>query len=185
MFICFFINFWRCSTIGKELLINDEIRAAEVRVIGSDGSQLGVMSGKEAKRLAYEKDLDLVEIAPQGKPPVCKIMDYGKYKFEQAKREKEARKNQKIVDTKEVRFSPSIDDHDFQTKFNNAVKFLKAGDKVKVSVRVRGREMQHTSIGQQLLTKFSEQIKEYGSVDRPPKMEGRSMVMFISPVASK
>ena len=177
----FFINFWRCSTIGKELLINDEIRAAEVRVIGSDGSQLGVMSGKEAKRLAYEKDLDLVEIAPQGKPPVCKIMDYGKYKFEQAKREK----NQKIVDTKEVRFSPSIDDHDFQTKFNNAVKFLKAGDKVKVSVRFRGREMQHTSIGQQLLTKFSEQIKEYGSVDRPPKMEGRSMVMFISPVASK
>lgn len=181
----FFIIFWRCSTIGKELLINDEIKASEVRVIGNDGSQLGVMSSKDAKKIAYERDLDLVEIAPQGNPPVCKIMDYGKYKFEQAKREKEARKNQKIVDTKEVRFSPSIDDHDFQTKFNSAVKFLKSGDKVKVSVRFRGREMQHTSIGQQLLTKFSEQIKEYGVVDRPPKMEGRSMVMFISPVAKK
>ena len=180
-----FIFIWRCSTIGKELLINEEIRHAEVRVIGNDGSQLGVMSSKDAKRLAAERDLDLVEIAPQGNPPVCKIMDYGKYKFEQSKREKEARKNQKVVDIKEVRFSPSIDEHDFQTKFNSAVKFLKSGDKVKVSVRFRGREMQHTSIGQQLLTKFSEQIKEYGTVERMPKMEGRSMVMFISPVVQK
>ena len=180
-----FIFIWRCSTIGKELLINEEIRHSEVRVIGDDGSQLGVMSSKDAKRIAAERDLDLVEIAPQGNPPVCKIMDYGKYKFEQSKREKEARKNQKVVDIKEIRFSPSIDDHDFQTKFNNAVKFLKAGDKVKVSVRFRGREMQHTSIGQQLLTKFSEQVKEYGTVDRMPKMEGRSMVMFVSPVVQK
>lgn len=169
----------------KEQQINGDIRDREVRVIGENGEQLGIMSASEANSVAEEKGLDLVKISPTAVPPVCKIMDYGKYKFEQAKREKEARKNQKIVDTKEVRFSPSIDDHDFQTKFNNAVKFLKAGDKVKVSVRFRGREMQHTSIGQQLLTKFSEQIKEYGSVDRPPKMEGRSMVMFISPVASK
>ena len=164
MFICFFINFWRCSTIGKELLINDEIRAAEVRVIGSDGSQLGVMSGKEAKRLAYEKDLDLVEIAPQGKPPVCKIMDYGKYKFEQAKREKEARKNQHVVEIKEVRMSPSIDVNDFNVKMRNAIKFLSDGNRVKITVRFRGREMAHTEIGKELLLKFAEGCAEVAAM---------------------
>lgn len=165
--------------------MNDEIREKEVRVIGSDGEQLGIMSGNAAKTLAAEKDLDLVMIAPQGKPPVCKIMDYGKYKFELAKREKEARKNQKVVEVKEVRLSPSIDTHDFETKLNNVLKFLKSGDKVKVSVRFRGREMQHTALGKTLLDRFKEGVEEFGIVDRPPKMEGRSMVMFIAPVAKK
>lgn len=165
--------------------MNDEIREKEVRLIGPDGAQLGIMSGAAAKQMALEKDLDLVMIAPQGKPPVCKIMDYGKYKFELAKREKEARKNQKTVEVKEVRMSPSIDTHDFETKLGNAVKFLKSGDKVKVSVRFRGREMQHTALGKTLLDRFQEGIQEVGSVERPPKMEGRNMVMFIAPAVQK
>ena len=154
-------------------------------MIGPDGEQLGIMNGADAKRLAVEKDLDLVKIAPQGKPPVCKIMDYGKYKFELAKREKEAKKNQRVIDIKEVRLSPSIDEHDYQTKLNNAIRFLKAGDKVKVAVRFRGREMQHTSLGQALLIRFSEAIVEYGTVERMPKLEGRSMIMFIAPKVPK
>ena len=181
MFICFFINFWRCSTIGKELLINDEIRAAEVRVIGSDGSQLGVMSGKEAKRLAYEKDLDLVEIAPQGKPPVCKIMDYGTYKVELAKRDRETKKNQKVVNIKEIRLSPSIDTNDFNTKVNHTLKFLKSGDKVKITVRFRGREVNHSSLGKVLLDKFAEAIEDVAVVEKNAKLEGKNMFMVIAP----
>ena len=165
---------------NKELLINEEIRDKEVRVINDDGSQLGVLSAKEALEIAYSKDLDLVKIAPQGNPPVCRIMNYGKYKFEQAKREKEAKKNQKTIEVKEVRMSLNIDTHDFNTKVNNAIKFLKSGNKVKVSVRFRGREMAHTNLGNDLLDRFKDACEEYGSVDKMPKMEGRSMVMFIS-----
>ena len=162
-------------------MINEEIRDKEVRLIDSDGSQLGIVTAKEAQRIAYEKNLDLVKIAPQAKPPVCKIMDYGKYKFEAAKKEKEARKNQKIVAIKEVRLSPSIDDHDFQTKARNAIKFLSSGDKVKVSVRFRGRELHHASLGEEILKKFADAISGVGTIDKLPKLEGRSMTMFVLP----
>lgn len=165
---------------NKELLVNDDIRDKEIRVIGDDGSQLGVMETGKAKELAYSKGLDLVKIAPQAQPPVCRIMNYGKYKFEQAKRGKEAKKNQKIVEVKEIRMSLNIDTHDFDTKANRAIKFLKSGDKVKASVRFRGREMTHTDLGKVLLERFKAACEEYGSVDKPPKMEGRSMVIFIS-----
>ena len=181
----FFIIFWRCSTIGKELLINDEIKASEVRVIGNDGSQLGVMSSKDAKKIAYERDLDLVEIAPQGNPPVCKIMDYGKYKFEQAKREKEARKNQRVVEIKEIRMSPGIDTNDLNVKMRNAMKFLKEGNRVKVTVRFRGREMAHTEIGEQLLIRFGEGCAEVANVEKSPKLDGRHMSLFLSPKTAK
>lgn len=154
-------------------------------MIDSDGSQLGIVSGAQAKEMASAKDLDLVKIAPQAKPPVCKIMDYGKYKFELAKREKEAKKNQKVIDVKEIRLSPSIDDHDFNTKLNNALKFLKSGDKVKVAVRFRGREMQHTALGQTLLERFADAVTEVGNVERMPKLEGRSMIMFVAPKQAK
>lgn len=162
------------------MLINEEIRDKEVRVIDADGSQLGVMATKDAQRLATEKNLDLVKIAPQAQPPACKIMDYGKFRFEQAKRDKEAKKNQKTVDVKEVRMSLNIDTHDFNTKVNQAIKFLKSGDKVKVSVRFRGREMAHTNLGNGLLDKFKEAVSEVGSVEKSPKMEGRSLAMFIA-----
>ncbi len=153
----------------------------EVGVIDADGSQLGILSSKEAFKIAMDKNLDLVKIAPQAAPPVCRIMDYGKYRFEQAKREKEARKNQKTIEIKEVRLSLKIDTHDFNTKANNAIKFLKNGDKVKVSVRFRGREMAHPELGQENLKRFIDAVSEYGSVDKPPKMEGRSLAAFISP----
>ncbi|MDD6307939.1 MAG: translation initiation factor IF-3 [Clostridia bacterium] len=162
-------------------MINEEIRDKEVRLIDSDGSQLGIVEIKEAQKIAYSKNLDLVKIAPQAKPPVCKIMDYGKYKFEAAKKEKEARKNQKIVTIKEVRLSPSIDEHDFQTKAKSAIKFLTAGDKVKVSVRFRGRELHHSSLGEVILQKFADAVSEVGTVDKMPKLEGRNMTMFVLP----
>lgn len=138
------------------------------------------MATKEALKISLEKNLDLVMIAPQAQPPACKIMDYGKYKFEQAKREKEAKKNQKTVDIKEVRMSLNIDVHDFNTKANQAIKFLKSGDKVKVSVRFRGREMAHTNLGNDLLERFKEAVSEVGTVEKPPKMEGRSLAMFVT-----
>ncbi len=166
---------------NKELQINEEIRDKELRVIGADGEQIGVMDARKAQSLANEKGLDLVKIAPQAKPPVCKIMDYGKYKFELAKREKENRKNQKVVNIKEVQLSPSIDTNDFNTKCNHAIKFLKSGDKVKVTVRFRGRELSHSEIGETLLARFAEQTKEYGNVERPAKLEGRNMTMFLAP----
>lgn len=168
---------------NKELQINEEIRDAQVRVISDSGEQLGIMSGKEAFQKAVDSGLDLVKISPNAQPPVCKIMDYGKYKFELAKREKENRKNQKVVNTKEVQLSPSIDTNDFNTKCNHAIRFLKNGDKVKVSVRFRGREISHSEIGEALLLRFSENVKEFGNMDKAPKLEGRNMVMFLVPLA--
>ena len=150
-----YLLFWRCVTISsKELQINDEIRDKELRIIDTDGSQLGIMSASEALDKAAEKNLDLVKISPMAKPPVCKIMDYGKYRFEQAKREKEARKNQHIVDIKEIRLSLNIDTHDFNTKLGHAKRFISEGDKVKVSIRFRGREMGHPELGYEIMRKF-------------------------------
>ncbi len=181
-----FLLFWRCLTIAKqELLINDEIREKEVRVIDSDGAQLGIISLKDALAIAAEKNLDLVEIAPTANPHVCRIMDYGKYKFEQMKREKEAKKNQKVIEVKEIRLSLNIDTNDFNTKLNHAIKFLKDGNKVKVSVRFRGREMAHPELGTEMVQKFAEGVAEFGSVDKMPKLEGRSMVMIISSKSGK
>lgn len=173
------------SSNSKDIQINEEIKDKEVRVIDNDGTQLGVMPSKEALRLAEEKEFDLVKIAPQADPPVCKIMDYGKYLFEQNKREKEARKNQKIVEIKEIRMFSTIDTNDFNTKVNQAIKFLKSGDKLKVSVRFRKRAIAHPHLGEELLEKFKEACSEAGTVEKPSKMEGRSLVMFVSPKASK
>ena len=175
------ISVRRCFAIAnKELQINEEIRDKEVRVIGAEGEQLGIMSSRDAYNMAQEKNLDLVKIAPQAQPPVCRIMDYGKYRFEQAKREKEAKKNQKVIEIKEVRLSLNIDTNDFNTKVNHAMKFLKAGNKVKVSVRFRGREMAHSQMGTVLMQRFTDAVAEVGTVEKQPKMEGRSMTMFIS-----
>ena len=162
-------------------MINEQIRDKEVRLISETGEQLVIVSGKEAQKLADEKKLDLVKIAPTAKPPVCRIMDYGKYKFDQAKKEKEARKRQKTIETKELRLSPSIDDHDIQVKVKKAIEFLKNGDKVKVSIRFRGRELGRTSGGEAILESFANSVAEYGVVDKPAKMEARSLVMFLAP----
>ena len=170
---------------SKELAINEQIIDKEVRVIGNDGSQLGIMSAKEAQKLANEQDLDLVKIAPQATPPVCKIMNYGKYRFEQAKRDKEAKKNQHVIEIKEIRLSLNIDTHDFETKGNQAIKFLKSGNKIKVSIRFRGREMGHQNIGLANMTRFAEYCSEYGNVEKPAKLEGRFMLMFLAPRPSK
>ena len=180
-----FIIFWRCLGISKENQINEEIRDKEVRVISADGEQIGVMSAKEAIALAEKANLDLVKIAPNAVPPVCKIMDYGKFKFEQAKREKEAKKKQKVMDIKEVRLSLNIDTGDFNTKVNHALRFLKDGDKVKVSIRFRGREMAHTEYGTTIMQRFAEACSETGSVEKAAKLEGRQMLMFLVPKASK
>ena len=169
------------SNISKELNINEEIRDKEVRVIDSDGSQLGIMSSKDALNMAVSKNLDLVKIAPQATPPVCKIMDYGKYRFELAKKEKDSRKNQKVVSIKEVRVSPTIDSHDFNTKVNHAKKFLTSGDKVKVTVRFRGREVKHSQLGEAILQRFADSIADVGNVDKQPKLEGKNMTMFVVP----
>ena len=162
-------------------MINEQIRDREVRLIDENGEQLGIVGGREAQSLADEKKLDLVKIAPTAKPPVCRIMDYGKYKFDQAKKEKEARKKQKTVDVKELRLSPSIDTHDVQVKVKKAIQFLKDGDKVKVSIRFRGREIGHSRAGLVILENFAEQVAEVGVVDKYPKMEARSLVMFLAP----
>ena len=166
-------------------MINEQIRDKEVRLIGHDGAQLGVVPGKDAQERAIALNLDLVKISPKAVPPVCKIMDYGKYKFELSKKDKEARKNQKVVLVKEIRLSSGIDDHDFDTKVNHAAKFLQAGDKVKVSLRFRGREITHASLGEQVLNRFKQAVEEYGTVDKRPAMEGRSMSIFIMPITSK
>ena len=180
---------WGCIQIAtngkKEIEINEAIRDREVRLIGADGSQLGVMSGREALRLAQEQDLDLVKIAPQAVPPVCKILDYGKYRFEQQKREKEAKKNQKVIEIKEIRLSLNIDTNDFNTKVNQAAKFLAQGHKLKVSIRFRGREMAHTNLGLDVHHRFAEALAGKGVVDKQPKLEGRSMMMFMSPAPTK
>ena len=161
--------------------INEEILNKEVRLIGDQGEQLGIMSVDEALRIATEHELDLVKIAPGSNPPVCKIMDYGKFRFEQAKKEKEAKKNQRVIEIKEIRMSPGIDTNDFNTKLKNAQKFLNDGDRVKVSVRFRGREMAHTEIGTVLLKDFANQCAEIANMDKAPKLEGRNMSMFLSP----
>ena len=158
------------------------IRDNELRIISADGEQLGVMDAKSAQKLALESGLDLVKISPNAKPPVCKIMDFGKYKFELAKREKENRKNQKVVNIKEVQLSPSIDTNDFNTKAKQAIKFLKSGEKVRVKVRFRGRELTHSEIGKDLLDRFAEAVKEFGNVEKEAKLEGRNMIMFVTPV---
>lgn len=174
------------STIAKEeLQINEDIRDKEVRLIDENGNQQGVVHSDVALRMAEEAGLDLVKIAPQATPPVCKIMDYGKYKFEQGKREKEAKKNQKVVEIKEIRMSPSIDTNDFNTKVKSAVKFLNDGNRVKVTVRFRGREMAHTSLGQELLAKFGADCSEIATIAKDAKLEGRNMSMFLSPKNSK
>ena len=165
--------------------INEEIRAREVRVITADGEQLGIMSGRAAQQLAVERHLDLVEIAPTAKPPVCKIMDYGKFRYEQQKREKEARKKQKTFDIKEVKLRPGIEDHDFNVKYKNAVRFLEDGDKVKVTIMFRGRELSHPELGQVLLNKMAEQLKEIAVVERVPKLEGKNMIMIVAPKPAK
>ena len=171
---------------SKELSINEEIRDKEVRVITADGEQLGIMSARDALKAAEERDLDLVKIAPNAVPPVCKIMDYGKYKFEQAKREKDARKNQKVVDIKEIRIvGLSIDTHDLEIKANNAKKFVAKGDKVKVTIRFRGRELGHPEIGLELMQRFADFCEEAAVVEKPAKMEGRNMIMFLAPKPNK
>ena len=169
----------------KETQINEEIRDKEIRVVTDDGEVLGIMSADEALKIAEERELDLVKIAPQAKPPVCKIMDYGKYRFDMAKREKEAKKNQRIVETKEIRLSLNIDTHDFETKVNHARKFLENGNKVKVSIRFRGREMAHPENGLVTMSKFSEACQEFSSVEKAAKLEGRSMMMFLAPKTKK
>ncbi len=174
--------FWRCLPISnKELQINEEIRDKEVRVIDSDGSQLGIMPVSQALEQAYARNLDLVKIAPQAKPPVCKIIDYGKFRFEQAKREKEARKNQRVVEIKEIRLSLNIDTHDFNTKLGHAKRFLEDGNKVKVSIRFRGREMGHPEHGYDTMNRFAEACAEFANIEKPAKLEGRNMLMFLAP----
>ncbi len=169
------------SIATQNHLLNDEIREPEVRLISETGEQLGVMSSAAALRAAEERELDLVLISPQAKPPVCKIMDYGKFRFEQTKKEKEARKNQRIIEIKEIRMSPGIGDNDFNTKLKNGQKFLQDGDRLKVTIRFRGREMAHTSIGEELLTRYAAECTEFATMDKNPKLEGRNMSMFLSP----
>ncbi|MBQ8941151.1 MAG: translation initiation factor IF-3 [Firmicutes bacterium] len=164
-------------------MINEQIRDKEIRLISNDGEQLGIMSARDAQKIADEKSLDLVKISPQAKPPVCKIMDYSKYKFDQAKREKEARKKQKTVAVKELRLSPNIDTHDVQVKVKNAIKFLQEGNKVKISIRFRGRELGRTDAAVEIMNDFAAQVAEYGVVDKAPKMEARTMAMFLAPKA--
>ncbi|NCB50834.1 MAG: translation initiation factor IF-3 [Clostridia bacterium] len=166
---------------NTEYQINEDIRDKEVRLIGEEGEQMGILSVAQALEIAYSKNLDLVKIAPGSNPPVCKIMDYGKYRFAQAKRDKEAKKNQHIIEIKEIRMSPRIGDNDFSVKLKNAQKFLTDGDRVKVTVRFRGREMAHTNIGEELLIRFAEECSEISVLDKQPKLEGRNMSMFISP----
>ena len=162
-------------------MINEEIRDREVRVVDQNGQQLGVMSIHQAMELADQAQLDLVKIAPQARPPVCKIMDYGKYRFEQSKKEREFRKNQKVITIKEVRLSATIEDHDIDVKLKNAIKFLKEGNKVKATIRFRGRQITHSEIGREIMLSFAEKIKDYGTVDKAPQIEGRNMSMMISP----
>ena len=175
------IIIWRCPTISKELSINDQIRDKELRIISETGEQLGIMSAREAQIIANGKNLDLVKISPNAKPPVCKIMDYGKYKYEQTRKEKEAKKKQKTIAVKEIRLRPGIESNDLNTKANNAIKFLKKGDKVKVELRFRGRELGHKDIGKEVMLKFIEIVKEFGEPVKAPAFEGNNMVVIIDP----
>lgn len=161
-------------------MINEQIRDKEVRLVGEDGEQLGIMSAKDAMKIAREANLDLVKIAPQAKPPVCKVIDYGKYRYELARKEKEAKKKQKTMDVKEIRLSPNIDENDLNTKAGQARKFLAKGDKVKVALRFRGREVAHMGMSKQILDRFFEKLEDVAVVEKPAKMEGRSMIMFLT-----
>lgn len=175
----FILSFvWGC-TIISELMINEQIRDREIRLIGENGDQLGIMSARDAMKLAREAGLDLVKIAPTAKPPVCKIVDYGKYRYELARREKEAKKKQKVTDVKEIRISPNIDENDLNTKANQARKFITKGDKVKVALRFRGREMAHMGMTKQILDDFYEKLSDVAVIEKPAKLEGRSMIMFL------
>ena len=164
-----------------DMMINEEIRDKEIRLIGQDGEQLGIMPTKQALEMAEEKELDLVKIAPTAKPPVCKLMDYGKYRFEQAKREKEARKNQKVISVKGVQLSPTIEEHDMQVRVRDCIKFLQSGDKVKVSIRFRGRQITHGEIGLDVMNQFYGMVQENAVIERPARQEGRNMFMVLAP----
>lgn len=174
-------SIWRC-TIISDLMINEQIRDKEVRLIGENGEQLGIMSAREALKLAKEAELDLVKIAPTAKPPVCKIIDYGKYKYELTRKEKEAKKKQKVIDVKEVRLSPNIGENDLNTKIGAARKFIEKGDKVKVTLRFRGREMAHMGNGRKILDLFAEKLLDIAIVEKPAKLEGRSMIMYLTKI---
>lgn len=177
---------WRWLNISKQdLILNEGIRAREVRLVDQNGEQLGIKSRNEALEIASRVNLDLVLVAPNAKPPVARIMDYGKFRFEQQKKEKEARKNQKIINLKEVRLSPTIDEHDFNTKLRNAIKFLEKGDKVKASIRFKGRAITHKEIGQRVLLRLAEECKDVASVETAPKMDGRSMFLILAPKNEK
>ena len=173
-------HYRRCTTIS-DLMINEQIRDKEVRLIGEDGEQLGVMPARDALQMAKDAELDLVKIAPTAKPPVCKIIDYGKYRYELARKEKEAKKKQKVIEVKEVRLSPNIDTNDLSTKMGAARKFLEKGDKVKVTLRFRGREMAHMSKSRYILEDFAKELADIAVIDKPSKVDGRSMVMFLTP----
>lgn len=175
----------RCKNISKENQINEEIRDKELRVIDSDGAQLGIMSLEDALALANEKKLDLVNISPNAKPPVCKVLDYGKYRYELQKREKEAKKKQKITSVKEIRLSTFIEAHDVQVKANTASKFLKDGDRVKVSLRFKGREKDYASKGLEVMKQFAEAVSSVGVIEKKPEFEGRSLIMIVAPKADK
>ncbi|MBP1855955.1 translation initiation factor IF-3 [Metaclostridioides mangenotii] len=180
-FAIIYIKKRRCLTISKELAINEQIRDKEVRLLSSNGDQLGIVALKEAQSMADEQNLDLVQISPNAKPSVCKIMDYGKFRYEQSRKEKEAKKKQKIVSLKEVRLRPGIEENDLNTKANNAIKFLKKGDKVKVELRFRGRELGHKDLGKVVMLKFIDIVKEFGEPTKAPAFEGNNMVVIIDP----
>jgi len=173
------------KSITKEFRVNEEIRAREIRVVDPEGKQLGIMSAREALRLAEELQLDLVEVAPQARPPVCRLMDFGRYKYEQSKREREARKRQRTVELKEIKFRPRIEEHDFRVKLRNATRFLNDGDKVKVTIVFRGREIVHTQLGEQLMNRLASELAELATVERAPRLEGKQMVMILAPKKSE
>lgn len=188
LFACFLFNEqkWGCLNIStKEMLINEEIKAKEVRVVGADGNPIGIMAPDAALKIAYDQGYDLVLMAPQAQPPVCRIMDYGKYRFERDKKEKEAKKKQQVVELKEIQLSCRIDTHDFETKARHAVRFLESGNKVRVVMRFKGREMSHVAIGQEIMKKFQEACSQVGTVDKAPVLDGRIMSMVVSPVKTK
>lgn len=165
--------------------MNHQVRAREVRLIDENGEQLGIMSGRDAQRIAEERGLDLVEVAPNARPPVCRIMDYGKYKYEESKREREARKKQKVINVKEVKMRPNIDDHDFQVRARQAERFLQDGDKVKCTIMFRGRQIVHADLGKKVLDRLLEQVQPLCIVERPARVEGRNMIMILNPIAQK
>ncbi len=169
------------TRISKDLLVNEQIRAKEVRLIDSDGTQLGIMNTDQALEIAHKKNLDLVNVSPHSKPPVCRIMDFGKYKYEQNKREREARKKQKVISVKEIKLRPGIDTHDFEVKVKNGKRFLQNGDKIKVTVMFRGREITHKDMGRKLCQDLADELSEWGVIEKEPRVEGKNMIMIIAP----